>query len=334
MTHNAIRFAVVGLGLQGAGTAELAVNQGYELVGAVDIGDKVGKPISDFLNGHGPSTPVFGSLNELLAAGPLDAVLLAAAIEPTDIVEQAKQFLSRGINVVTLHQDLLGPDDSWTPELDKVAKEGGASFVSGGAQDVFWVQLPALVASAASNLKRIRVTSELSVEAISVNLAELVGYDQDAEQFAGTQGFMLHHPAVLGGALKEVARRIGATIVGDISKTYDSVVSDEVYHWESADRDILPGRATGVVELASFTTDKGITFEGVFKVSAIPVAAAHDELLVEGDETIGVRLDPFPGQSVTNVSILSRVPDMIAAEPGVHFVADLPLASYKFPLGK
>lgn len=326
------RVITVGLGAQGARVAELLVEVGHEIIGAIDIGDKIGKPLSELIDGAHVtdvtvSDDLFGLLDSL--SDRPDIVVLTPALSLERILQMAGQVLDRGINVITLQQDVLTRDDSWAREMQERAVRGGATFMASGVQDTWWVQLPALVAASSLNVSTVRLTSELSLQQLSAGVGEEIGVPLNPEAFAAHTESAKDTPSVLGAPMVEAARRMGA-IAGPVTKTVEPLFADAPYEWRAGNTTIQPGHSYGFRETVRFETDRGITFEGVVAVLPIEEDEAKDQLDVIGTPNLHLEYQPFPGYEITNVALISRIPDVVTAAPGILFPAEIPVANHHY----
>ncbi|MDJ1372262.1 hypothetical protein [Gulosibacter molinativorax] len=326
------RVVTVGIGAQGARIAELLHHVGHEILGAVDIGDKVGKPLAEFIEGEDvPDVAVTEDLFTLLDGLETkpEIVVLTPALSLERILDMAGQVLDRGINVITLQQDVLSRDDSWATGMHERAVRGGASFMASGVQDTWWVQLPALVSASSLDITTVRLTSEISLQALSAGVGEEIGVPLSAEEFAAHTEATKDVPSVLGAPMVEAARRMGA-VAGPVSKETVPIFADATYEWGLAGTTIQPGQTCGFVETLSFETDRGIRFEGIVTVQPIEQDESKDSLDVIGMPTHHLEYRPFPSYEITNVALISRIPDVVNAEPGMLFSAEMPVASHQF----
>ncbi|MER7604636.1 hypothetical protein [Nocardioides sp. NPDC127503] len=326
------RVAIAGVGAQGARIIDHLCELGHELVGAVDVGNKVGRSLRSFTtSSRVPDVRIGGSVSELLTFDRQpEIVVLAASTDARSQLALAGEILDRGVNVITLHPDLFARDDSWALDLEAKAIAGGSSFMASGVQDTWWVQVPALVASSSVGIHAIRVTSTLSLAQLSGSIGDEIGVGVTADEFAPYADAMMKMPATLGAPLLEAARRIGV-VAGEPIRGVTPVIAEAPYDWESGSRVIPIDRVAGMRESFAFDTDKGVRFEGVIEILPIAEAETADELHVLGTPEHHLRYAPFPGFEITNVGLVARIPDVVNASPGLMFSADMHAATPQFP---
>lgn len=318
------RLVIVGLGSQGAGIADEVVTLGHDLVGAVDIAPKAGRNVREFTTVAAmPELIVSDDLEGTLRRTVPDLVILAPALPLDPILEMAGVALDLGIDVLTLQQDVLSRDDRWAAAVDARARVGGASLMASGVQDVWWVQLPALVAASSLDVTRVRIGSEVSLEQLSRAIGEEIGVMLSHDEFAEFAAATADYPSVLGAPMVEAARRMGLG-AGPVSKRIAPIFPGEPYEWRAGGITIPVDRSCGFTETIGFTTDRGIRFEGTIAVQPKHPDDARDELRIDGRPDIHLVLPKFPGHEITNTSLIARIPDVIAAPPGVLFAAEMP----------
>ncbi|HWH26802.1 MAG TPA: hypothetical protein VNT53_09180 [Pseudolysinimonas sp.] len=339
MTHEktatSTRIATVGLGQQGQGIARLLEEAGYQLVGGVDIGDKVGKKISDFANGVTGEATVYGSVTELISAvDDLDVIVLAAAISLEITVGQAREAFEAGINVLTLQPDLFEPTPDWADELQAIGEKTGASLLATGVQDPWWVQMPSVAAASTVNIRSVQVEHLIDLESIAAGIMTSIGVNVPASEFGPYQEGIEALPPILGGPLRLAAVAMGM-VPGEVSAQIVPYVAESDVRWNSGDTVIPAGNITGYEEVTTFTTDAGVEFRGFLRLRPlVGDEVPSDELTIDGDPSLHLRNAPFPGQQVTNIALVARIPDIIAAPGGVHSPADLGPARYRPPVAR
>lgn len=328
--HPGFRVGVVGLGHHGAAIASLVAGSRHHLVGAVDVGAKVGARISDLVTGPvDVGATVLGSLDEL-ADLDIDIAVLTAAVPLDVVLDQAGRLVDRGVNVLTLHQDLFEPRAPWAEELDRRASAGGATVLATGVQDTWWVHLPNVAAGSSWNVRSVTVTSCVDVNTLSEQVArEQVGVDLSVEEFTRFRTALEDLPPVQGAPLRVAARRMGLE-PRDEQRTVTPVLAHEPTRWTAAARTIPAGRTVGLEERVEFATDGGLRFVGLLRTVVLPQDEAPvDRLEVDGDPPLHLEYRPFPGEHITNVAVINRIVDVVEGPAGLLTAADLPPASYR-----
>jgi 4-hydroxy-tetrahydrodipicolinate reductase len=270
------------------------------------------------------------SITELLddSTATPHLVVAAAAVPLQAMLDLAGEVIDRGIDVITLHQDLFSYGASWTPDLHARAVAGGATVMGTGIQDTWWVQLLTLAASGVDAITKITLTNVVPLETLSWGIGEEIGVALSSEEFEAHVRTTAEHPSVIGAPLVDAVQRMGAQ-AGPLTKSVEPVFGADPYVWSAAGRVLHPGETQGAIERVTFDTDSGFRVEGIISVLPGGAETATGEITIEGVPTTRVAFGPLSKDS-TNTALVSRIPDVISAPPGVIFARDLAPARHQF----
>lgn len=327
-----VRVGIIGLGLHGRGIAESIVNQGAHLSGGADPAH-VGQPLTEVLNDvRAPATAVVADSSELLADDRPDVVIITAPVNLDGLGALSLPFLDAGVDVLTIHPDAFDPPQAWGTLIDQRAQKGGASFLSTGVQDVWWVHVPAVAAASTTALRRVEFAHVTDMNTLSLGLGQLFGVGKDESEFAQIrEEVLLGEASVLGGPMRVLARRLGLT-PGDAQRRYDPLLATQPTAWSTGDAEIETGKLIGFLATVRVETLEGVDFEGTLRTALLePGELPSDNVTLHGDPVISLEHRPFPGARITNIVPMARVNDLVAAPPGLHTAASLPPASYRHP---
>ncbi|HWH26907.1 MAG TPA: hypothetical protein VNT53_09705 [Pseudolysinimonas sp.] len=305
------RFAIVGMGFQGAGIAKIALSRGHELVGAVDIGPKVGKPVSEFVDGAVPSAIVHGSVADLVnLPEPPHFVLSAATIDDPEVeLDLARPLLAAGIGYLTINPAVFELTPEQHAEIDALGRANNAGYGAVGMQDIWWVQLPTLAAAAISRLDEMRYHSRIDIDT-------LVGLEQflrmgEAPLAEGEPHPMQDWPSVMGDPMLTAARRMNLT-PGEMTTYHEEVLAEKDLYWERGDLHVKVGHVVGSRSTNTFETAEGVSWRGVVEAVILQEGqTSRDEYQIIGEPSVTVTLDPYPGNRLTNAAAVSRIPDVL-----------------------
>lgn len=323
-------FAVVGLGpLGGATILRHAVDHGFKLVGAVDVGDMVGTPVSEVVPGTAVDVTVSGDIADVLAEGLPDIVVITAKIGVERVTEMAVPLLEQGVNVLTLELPLFEGLGPLAERLDAAGKKGGASFIATGIQD-WWVHVPASAAAFNKDITRVVVNdvSDLSTfsEAVGVYEAGIGLNDADFEQWRSK---MLDQVPLQLGPMRELARLLGYT-PGEVTNDIVALRADSDFPWPGAVRVLPAGSIIGALFSSTFVTEEGVSFEGSLDFRLLDESEhSLQTITISGAAETVMKFPKIDAALYFNIALVRRMDDVVDAESGLVRVGQLPAARYR-----
>jgi 2,4-diaminopentanoate dehydrogenase len=318
--------------------ARLLLEKGVTIVGAVARSPaKVGRDLGE-VAGLGFETGVVVEANarRALAAGA-DVAVVAVASYLSVMFDHFRLCLEHGMNVVTIEEEAVYPWNTApeaAAELDQLAKAHGVSLVASGAQDVFWMQLVATLMGAAHRIDSVAGRCSWNADDYGPEVAAHVHLGETREEF---DRYVSEHgwPDFVVRSTLEALVADAGLIVGETRPSVKPVLAPAETWSESLGRAIPPGHVLGVVDAVTLETVEGPTFS--FEMAGRiykPGEADENEWIVRGDpEELHLRNDRVPTRLITCTSVVNRIPDVLAAEPGLVTMDRLPRPHYRhFPL--
>mgnify|MGYP000941129158 FL=1 len=121
-----VKVILWGLGAMGGGIGKmLAKKKGVDIVGGIDIGDKIGKNLYDVVPGivQGDRADVIvGTPDEVIVPGAADIVVVCTNSFTKDVFDKLIFVMERGMNVITSAEEMAYPQ-AQEPELAKKLDE-------------------------------------------------------------------------------------------------------------------------------------------------------------------------------------------------------------------
>jgi secondary-alkyl amine dehydrogenase [NAD(P)+] len=335
MLERPVRAVVYGVGEMGSIMARLLVEKGAQLVGAVGRSPaKVGRDLGDVAGlGAQLGVRVSDDPAEVLAHADADVAVVAVASYLEPMFEHFAVCLENAVNVVTIEEESFFPW-STAPELarrlDELAKQHNATIMGSGAQDVFWMTLPAVLMAAAHRVDSVHGRTRWNVDDYGPEVADHVHAGSTPKEFET-------HVAAHGWPSFVVRNTVDALIADaglsprEVQASVTPVIARESIESRALGRAIGPGSLLGVTDAVTITTEEGPSF--TFEQTGCVYGAGEldfNEWVVRGEpDELRLCNDRVPTRLATCTQVINRIPDVINAEPGFVTVAELPRVRYR-----
>ncbi|HEY6102570.1 MAG TPA: dihydrodipicolinate reductase [bacterium] len=316
MTPTPSRVIVFGLGPIGIGIAQLALERGYRIAGAVDADpQKAGRPLSDLVPGA-EATPIERTAERFLRAG-VDVVLHSTQSRMTQVMPQLVPLLESGLSVISTCEELAYPWHHHPAEaalLDRVAKAHAARVIGLGVNPGFVMDaLPVMLTMPCRSVRRIGVERVVDVGLRRVPLQRKVGVGMSVDDFTrgvadGTMGHvgLPQSVAMIAAAMKWTLDRIDETIEPEVD------AARAVRGLHQVCRGIRGGDAAVTLDLTMATG----------------VSHPRDVIQIDGVPTLEMVIDGGIHGDVATWSIaVNAIPAVFTLPPGLRVATDLPPAA-------
>jgi 4-hydroxy-tetrahydrodipicolinate reductase len=318
-----IRVGVVGLGAIGREVVKAVVaRRGLRLVSAADPAF-VGRDVGELAGIDPAGVAVTASADEALAED-VDVALVLTTSGVAEMVPLVEAAAVHAVDVVSTCEDLAYADLT-TPDLarriDTRARAAGITVLGTGVNPGFVMdRLPLTLAAACVRVESVRVERVVDAAKRRGPLRAKVGADLTVEEFqAGVTARRLGHRG-----LPESCALIGLGLgmpLDDIRSTIEPVVADAAHPRAGVE----PGRVAGLRQSAvGFHAGREVARLDLEMSVAAP--DPHDRVVIEGDPPLDVLVrNGTHGDRGTIGTVLSAIPAVIAASPGLKTVLDITL---------
>lgn len=309
-----LRVIHYGLGPIGLGIAEILLERGHAIAGAVDIDpSKSGRPLTELLPGAPAGLSVSPSFDRL-AGTAADVVVHSTQSHLHQVDTQLRALLEAGRNVISTCEELAYPwyhHPAEAAALDRLATAHGVSLLGTGVNPGFVMDLLPLVMTApCRHVTRVTVTRIVDASQRRLPLQRKVGVGLTQEEFRS--GVDRGHIAHIG--LPESVAMIAAGLgwrVEQIAGTIDPVLGPDGavrgLHQTCAGR--LDGRVAILLDLTM----------------AAGEASPRDDIDIEGTPPVHVTIPAgIHGDQATCAIVANTLPRVITAPAGLLTAADLP----------
>lgn len=331
-----LRILHVGLGPLGKMMiADMARRGVARVTAAVDIDPAiVGKPLAAIVPECGFDCTVSSNIAEAARKGPFDAALLTTSSDLAKCMGSLHELLALGLPIVSTCEELLYPwlrHPAAAEELQQLAVKHGGRVLGTGVNPGFLMDtLPVAATAVCRSVRSVKIWRIQDATPRRIPFQKKIGAGLDDVGFAARikDGSLRH--VGLGESIHFVAHYLGMKI--------DKW--DESIEPVRADRDlnatigpIRKGMASGVRQVArawaaGASTSDAPLIEMEFQ-AAIGQADPHDRVLIDGEPPIDMILrGGVHGDIATSAISINSIPSLIAAKPGLHTMATIPLVHY------
>lgn len=335
---NKIRVVQYGCGKMSVYTMRYAIEQGMEIVGALDINpDVIGRDIGEII-GDGNSYGVFvKSVNEaeaLLNEVRPDICVITTMSLMNDIKDSLLLCARLGINAITTCEEAFYPMNSipgLTMEIDRLAKENDCTITGSGYQDAFWGNLITTLAGSTHNITKIKGSSSYNVEDYGIALAEAHGAGLTLEEFeekiASVDNITDEErqevinrgeyiPSYMWNVNGWLCDKLGLHVVSQSQKCVPQTYPMDIES-STLGMTVKAGMATGMSAVVTTLTEEGITLETecIGKVYG-PNEFDSNRWTVYGEPNTDLVIDKPQTVELTCATIINRIPDVLVAEAG------------------
>lgn len=322
------RILQVGLGPLGHRILSETIDRGAgHVVAAVDSDPHfAGKPLSEFIPSADPKIRVQPSLSAITNWADIDAAIVATSSDLPRCAQTFRDILRQGKAVVSTCEELIYPwlrHVALAEELDELAKAHGGRLLGTGVNPGFLMDaLPLFLTSACKSVKSIHCYRVQDASARRIPFQKKIGVGLDDAQFAAK---------VKDGSLRHVG-------LGESLHFLSHYAGIPIERWEEdialvhADRDmtsgvgpVARGKVCGVRQLARGYRDEQVVLHLEFQAS-IGQHNPADRIVIEGDPHIEMAIPgAVHGDTATCAIVVNAIPRILAAAPGLHTMATIPM---------
>lgn len=349
-----IRVVQYGCGKMSVYTMRYAIENGMEIVGAIDINpDVIGKDIATIIGNDEPYGVTVSSVENaenLLKELKPDICIITTMSLMNDIKDSLMLCAKLGINAITTCEEAFYPMNSnpkLTSEIDRLAKENNCTITGSGYQDAFWGNLITTIAGSTHNITKIKGSSSYNVEDYGIALAKAHGAgltleefdreiasvdeitDEERQKLIDNGEYM---PSYMWNVNGWLCDKLNLHVTRQWQKCIPQTHTEDIES-STLEMTVKAGTATGMSAVVTTETMEGITLE----TECIGKVYASDEFdsnrwTVYGEPNTELVIDKPKTVELTCATIVNRIPDVINASAG--FVPTSRMGELKYIINK
>ncbi len=332
-----IKVVQYGCGKMSKYTMRYVMENGYELVGAIDINPAViGKDVSEVIecDNVGVKISSVSEAENLLKEVKPDICIITTMSLMNDVKDALLLCARLGINAITTCEEAFYPFNSspvLTEKIDKLAKENNCTITGSGYQDAFWGNLISTLAGTTHKITKIKGSSSYNVEDYGIALAKAHGAGLTLDEFETevasadniseeerqeliNKGEFL--PSYMWNTNGWLCDKLGLHVTSQVQKCVP-ITHDEDIESSTLDMTVKAGQATGMSAVVTTQTEEGIVIES----ECIGKVYSKDDFdcnnwTVYGEPNTNLIIERPSTVELTCSAIVNRIEDVISAEAG------------------
>ena len=331
------RIVQYGCGKMSSYTMRYVYENGWEIVGAIDINpDIIGKDIKEIIGGDNKGVIIRSAeeAQNVIEETKPDAVIITTMSLLEDVKDALLLCAKLGVNAITTCEEAFYPLNSnpkLTKEIDDLAKANNCTITGSGYQDAYWGNLISTIAGSTQTINKIKGSSSYNVEDYGIALAKAHGAGLTKEEFdrdiASADNISEEErneliesgkflPSYMWNVNGWLCDKLGLNVISQNQKCIPTF-HDEDIESSTLNMTVKSGMCTGMRAVVTTTTKEGITLE----TECVGKVYSKDDFDCNNWEVIGepntnLVIERPATVELTCATIVNRIPDLVECKSG------------------
>lgn len=331
MNAKELRVICVGIGEMGRIGVQTLLDHSVSIVAAVDIKEElIGQDVAEVSGYPACGVKIERSLSAAIERTQPNLAFFASDPGWDSFGPDMKLCAKHKMNVVTTITDPYFPMAHCKAEfdaLDQVFKENGVTLFASGINDIWWSGIGMDIVGACKKVEAIDFTNKLPLEGMGAGVARDFHVNRDPEEYRAEMSRIdMSTDESVSGPL--MALYVNAQILGlhitDVKIRAVPCCAEKDIPMPQWDMVIAKGRMTGTGFDITMTTEEGILLTTSMEVKVMNEGEQPGtSWTVKGEPNLHVELGDVCGEITTSSIAVNRIPEIIAARPGIVTLAEL-----------
>lgn len=329
------RIAFYGVGQYGLEAARIAIAKGWTIVAAYNrAGGKIGQDLGRLCGLDRDIGVIVEDCETADFAASGANIAINAVVDRLAVnLPGYRRMMNAGMNIICHGAESYFPrgvDPEIADEIEALAQANRVTFTGTGIWDYSRIWAGIIAAGPSTRIDSMFHRSVTDAESATLELARLCGVGMTQEEFSEKSA------GNIGGLYRLISHHVVHALGYDVitvTERCEPVLSDAPAYSRLLDQQLAPGVVLGTRIVCEVTTRQGMTTKTHFELRILPEQETeHMEWILTGKPSTKIRVDRTDPVHSSAACMVHRIPDVLAADPGIRPVSQLGALFPKWPI--